>query len=308
VAALILSRPMPPDDYARELAALGFRHPCHTSLDGIDPASVRWLLAWRLKSGTVSQLPNLELIVCSAAGVEKLLSAQDLPPTLPIARVVDDLQALGMAQYVVHAVLDHLRLGALYRAQQAQRLWARHPVPTATASVLVLGLGPIGMRIARALVELGFDVAGWSRSARDLPGMRCHSGADGLRDALPRAQVLVCALPLTAETQGILDRDTLSALPRGALVINVARGGQLVEQDLVELLQSGHLGGATLDVQAREPLPADDLLWSAPNLTLTPHVAGQLSPSAVAAQFFAEIERREAGLPPLNPVNRQRGY
>lgn len=308
MAALILSRPMPPDVYARELAARGFGHPCHTSLDDADPAAVRWLLAWRLKTGIVSRLPNLELIMCCAAGVEKLLVAEDLPPELPIARVVDDVQALGMAQYVVHAVLDHLRQAPLCRAQQAQRVWTRHPVPTATPSALVLGMGPIGSRIATALAGLGFDVAGWSRSPRAARGVRSHVGADGLRQALPRAQVLVCALPLTAETRGILNRDTLSALPRGAFVVNVARGGQVVEPDLIELLRSGHLGGAALDVQEREPLPPDDPLWTAPNLTLTPHVAGQLMPGAVVGQFIVEVERRSAGLPPLNPVDRRRGY
>jgi phosphoglycerate dehydrogenase-like enzyme len=308
VSVLILSHPMPAQAYVRELAARGFGHPCHTSLAEADPASVRWLIAWRLGSGVVSRLPNLELIMCCAAGVDRLLAADDLPPDLPIARVVDDVQALGMAQYVVHAVLDHLRLAPLYRSQQARREWLRHSVPTATPAALVLGLGPIGRRVAAALLGLGFDVSGWSRTAHVLPGVRSHVGPTGLMEALAHAQVLVNALPLTAETRGILNRDTLSALPRGAFVVNVARGAHLVEPDLVELLRSGHLGGAALDVQQREPPAGDDPLWEAPNLTLTPHVAGQLTPAAVVEQFLVEVELRAAGLPPMNPVDPRRGY
>jgi glyoxylate/hydroxypyruvate reductase len=308
MAVLILSKPISPDAFAQALRERGFRHPIHTAIADADPAQVRWLMAWRLKSGVVSRLPNLELLMCCAAGVEKLLEADDLPPELPIARVVDDVQALGMAQYVVHAVLDHLRLAATYRAQQAQRDWTRHSVPTAERTVLVMGMGAIGRRIAKALADLGFDVSGWSRSGQQVPGVRIHGGADGLRQALPRSQVLVCALPLTAETRGIVDRGVLSALPRGAFFVNIARGGHVVESDLVELLRSGHLGGAAIDVQQREPLPADDPLWTAPNLTLTPHVAGQLAPGAVVDQFLLEVARREAGLPPMNPVDPRRGY
>ena len=126
MAVLILSKPMPPEPFAAELAARHFGHPVHTSIDAVDPAAVRWLIAWRLPEGLLPTLPNLELLFCCAAGVDKLVSVRDLPPTLPVSRVVDDSQALELAQYVVHAVLDHLRGAPRYRAQQTARQWTRH--------------------------------------------------------------------------------------------------------------------------------------------------------------------------------------
>ncbi|MCA3177394.1 MAG: NAD(P)-dependent oxidoreductase [Burkholderiaceae bacterium] len=309
MAALILSRPMPPEPFAEALRARGFPHPVHTTIDGDwDPASIRWLVAWRLPAGVLPRLPNLELLFNCAAGVDKLLATPDLPPGLPIARVADDAQAIELAQYVVHAALDHLRIAPRYRAQQAARDWTRHRAPAVGLPALVLGLGPIGMRIARSLATMGFVVSGWSRSPRDVPGIETFAGADGLAAALPRARVLVCALPLTPETTGLVDAALLARLPRGAFFVNIGRGGHVVEPDLIAALASGQLSGATIDVQAREPMPADDPLWDAPNLTLTPHVAGQLDPDTVMAQFAEEIERLGRGEPLRRPVDPVRGY
>ncbi len=309
MAALILSKPMPTEPFAQALRARGFPHPIHTTIDGDwDPASIRWLVAWRLPAGLLPRLPNLELLFNCAAGVDKLLATTDLPPGLPIARVADDAQATELAQYVVHATLDHLRLAPRYRAQQAARDWTRHRAPAVGVSALVLGLGPIGQRIARSLATMGFVVSGWSRSPRDVPGIRTLAGDDGLAEALPRARVLVCALPLTPGTTGLVDAALLARLPRGAFFVNIGRGGQVVEPDLLAALHDGQLGGAALDVQAREPMPADDPLWAAPNLTITPHVAGQLDPDTVMAQFVEEVERLGRGEPLRRPVDPARGY
>ena len=309
MAALILSKPMPTEPFAQALRARGFAHPIHTTIDGDwDPASIRWLVAWRLPAGLLPRLPNLELLFNCAAGVDKLLATPDLPPGLPIARVADAAQAIELAQYVVHAALDHLRLAPRYRAQQAARDWTRHRAPAVGVPALVLGLGPIGQRIARSLATMGFVVSGWSRSPRDVPGIETFAGDDGLASALPRARVLVCALPLTPRTTGLVDAALLARLPRGAFFVNIGRGGQVVEPDLLAALRSGQLAGAALDVQAREPMPADDPLWDAPNLTITPHVAGQLDPDTVMAQFVEEVERLGRGEPPLRPVDPARGY
>jgi phosphoglycerate dehydrogenase-like enzyme len=309
MALLILSKPMPPEHFAQALREQGWPHPIHTTIDGDwDPASIRWLMAWRLPAGVLPRLPNLELLYNCAAGVDKLLATPDLPPGLPIARVADGAQAVELAQYVVHAALDHLRLAPRYRAQQAARDWTRHRAPSVGIEALVLGLGPIGQTIARSLAALGFEVSGWSRTPRAIDGIRTFAGDDGLAAALPRARVLVCALPLTPQTTGLVDATLLARLPRGALFVNIGRGGQVVEPDLIAALASGQLGGATIDVQAREPMPADDPLWDAPNLTLTPHVAGQLSPVAVATQFAEEVARLERGEPLRQPVDRSRGY
>jgi glyoxylate/hydroxypyruvate reductase A len=308
MAVLILSKPMPPEPFAAELAARHFGHAVHTSIDAVDPAAVRWLIAWRLPEGLLPTLPNLELLFCCAAGVDKLVSVRDLPPTLPVSRVVDDSQALELAQYVVHAVLDHLRGAPRYRAQQAARQWTRHRALTVGRRALVLGMGGIGRRIALSLGALGFEVTGWTRSAHPVEGIATVHGEAGLRTALPRAEVLVCALPLTAQTAGIVNHATLSALPRGAFFVNIARGAHVVESDLVALLHSGHVGGAALDVQVHEPMPPEDPLWDAPNVTITPHVAGHLQPGAVIGQFIAELERQAAGLPLRHPVSHARGY
>ena len=309
MAVLILSKPMPSEPFAQALRGRGFAHPIHTALDGDwDPATIRWLIAWRLPPGLLPRLPNLELLFNCAAGVDRLLATPDLPPALPISRVADDAQALELAQYVVHATLDHLRLAPRYRAQQAARDWTRHRAPAVGTPALVLGLGPIGLTIARALAALGLRVTGWSRTPRDVPGLETTSGAEGLAAALPRARVLVCALPLTPQTTGIVDASVLGRLPRGAFFVNIGRGGHVVEPDLVAALESGHLGGAALDVQAREPMPADDPLWTAPNLAITPHVAGQLDPAAVVAQFVDEVGRLGRGEPLRHRVDPARGY
>lgn len=308
MSVLILSRPMPAEPFARALAARGFPHPVHVSLDEADPASVRWLIAWRLPAGVLSRLPRLELLFCPAAGVDKLLATADLPPDLPVSRVADPAQAQELAQYVVHAVLDHLRLGPRYRAQQAARDWTRHRSPVVGTTALVMGLGPIGITIARTLAMLGLRVTGWSRTERTLPDLATVHGAQGLAEALPGARVLVCALPLTAETTGLVDATLLARLPPGAFFVNIGRGGHVVEADLVAALRDGRLGGAAIDVQAREPLPPDDPLWTAPNLTLTPHVAGQLEPDAVIAQFVDEVVRLQRGEPLAQRVDPARGY
>ena len=308
MSVLIMSKPIPHDGFVTALRESGFPHPIHTSLDDVDPLSVRWLIAWRLPAGVLPKLPNLELLYCCAAGADKLLATPDLPASLPVSRVSDDAQAIELAQYVVHAALDHLRLAPLYRTQQAARDWSRHRSQSMGIPALVLGLGPIGIRIAQSLAVMGFKVSGWSRTPRELPGIQTFSGAEGLARALPQAKVLVCALPLTAQTTGLINADLLSKLPRGAIFVNIGRGGQVVEADLIAALESGQLGGASIDVQVNEPMAADDPLWSAPNLTLTPHVGGQLDPGAVIGQFIEAVDLQKQGKPLRQRVDAARGY
>jgi D-3-phosphoglycerate dehydrogenase/glyoxylate/hydroxypyruvate reductase A len=308
MSVLIMSKPIPHEGFVSALRDSGFPHPVHTSLDDVDPLSVRWLIAWRLPAGVLPKLPNLELLYCCAAGADKLLATPDLPASLPVSRVSDDAQAIELAQYVVHAALDHLRLAPLYRAQQAARDWSRHRSKSMGIPALVLGLGPIGVRIAQSLAMMGFEVSGWSRTPRELPGMKTYAGADGLAQALPRAKVLVCALPLTVQTTGIINADLIAKLPRGAIFVNIGRGGQVIEADLIAALESGQLGGASIDVQVNEPMAADDPLWTAPNLSLTPHVGGQLDPAAVIGQFIEAVDLLKQGKPLRQRVDAARGY
>lgn len=258
-------------------------------------APVQVLLGWRFPPALAGRLPRLRWVCASAAGVDKLLTPE-LPADVPVSRIVDPDQALGIAQYVAAVLLSRVRELPRYAAQQAQRQWLRHPMSAARQRVGVLGQGEVGREIGRVLAALGFEVQGWRRSSGPLV------------DFLSSCEVVVNALPLTPETEGIINARSIAAMPRGAYVVNIARGGHVVEADLVAALQSGHLGGAALDVQAHEPMAGDDPLWTAPNLLVSPHIAGQSSFDVVAEQFLAGLRALAAGQALPHPVDRQRGY
>ncbi len=290
-------------------APAGTPHAC-------DPQAVEAVLAWRLKPGALVPYPRLRVLCSTGAGVDKLLAVPDLPADLTVTRTVDPTQQLQIAQYVVACALSHLRELPRYRAQQAASHWARHPVrPLARCRIGVLGLGAVGLAIARAFLPLGCPVAGWTRSprsAQDLPaGLTAYagdSGDTGLPGLLAQSDVLVCALPLTPATHGLLNHATLAQLPAGACVINIGRGEQLVEADLRALLDSGHLAGAALDVFEREPPPPDNWVWQHPRVQATPHIAGEASADVVAQQLLDALRRARAGLPQPLGVDRRSGY
>lgn len=258
-------------------------------------ARVQVLLGWRFPPALAGRLPKLRWVCASAAGVDKLL-VSELPAGLPISRIVDPDQALGIAQFVAAAVLSRLRDLPLYQAQQLRRDWTRHPHSVARPRVGVLGFGEVGREIGRVLEALGFGVRGWRR----------NSGS--LLDFLAGCDIVVNALPLTPQTVGLLDAAAFAALPRGAYLVNIARGAHVVEADLIAALDAGHLAGAALDVQQHEPLPPEDPLWTATGVSITPHVAGQSLSSVVAAQFVAGLQALARGEPLPNPVDRARGY
>ncbi len=258
-------------------------------------AKVEFALAWRMPPVLLARLPALRWICATGAGVDKLVGA-DLPARVQVSRLVDAQQALGMAQYVAAMVLRQVRGLARYDAQQAQRQWLRQAQSAATERVLVLGRGEIGSAVGRCLQALGFEVQHW------------HSQAGALVTALATADVVVNTLPLTPTTTGLLDARAFAAMPRGAYLVNVARGGHVVEADLIAAVSSGHLAGAALDVQQQEPLPTDDALWSVPGITVTPHIAAQPSWRTVVEQFVRGLRCVQAGQQPPNLVDRARGY
>lgn len=276
---------------APELALL----PYSRSLDKAALASVEVVLGWRFPPEVAGQLPALRWVCSMAAGVDKLL-VPDLAPGVAVSRVVDPDQALGIAQYVVALAMNHVRQLPLYAAQQQQKQWRRHPMGAARSRVAVLGWGAIGREIGRVMQALGFEVSGW----------RSNSGP--LHELLARSEIVVNALPLTTQTEGLLDAAALAAMPRGAYLINIARGQHLVEADLIAAVRSGQLAGAALDVQMIEPMLADDPLWSEPGITITPHIAGQSSPDMVASQFIAGLRCLQRGSPLPNAVDRLLGY
>lgn len=272
-------------------------------------AEIEAALVWNHPPGALARCPNLRAVLSLGAGVNHILDDPALPAHVPVARIVDPSLAAGMAEYASLAVLRYHRNFDVYERLQRERHWKRLPIPVAARRrVGVLGLGEIGMACARAILALGFPVAGWSRTPKSLDGIASHAGPDGLARFLAATDILVCVLPLTAETRGLINRTTLAALPRGAFVINIARGAHVVEADLIAALDSGHIAGATLDVFADEPLPRDHPFWTHPQVTVTPHIAALTNPATAAEGVADNLRRLAEGRPLLHLVDRARGY
>ncbi len=297
-----------PDDWLPHLAAALPDETFRVHPDRGDPADIDIALIAKPPPGSLAGLPGLRLMCSLWAGVDGLLADPTLPPAL-LTRLVDPGMTAAMVETVLtHVLALHRRLPE-YRAQQAAGRWVQLDQPFARERrVGVMGLGELGAATARRLAEHGFDVAGWSRAPKSIPGIVCHAGAEGLPAFLARTEILILLLPLTAETRGIVNARILAQLPAGASLVNVARGGHVVDADLLAALDSGHLGHAVLDVFPAEPLPADHPYWRHPRVTMTPHVAAYSDPRSAAQSVAAEIRRFRAGLPPLHPVDRDRRY
>jgi glyoxylate/hydroxypyruvate reductase A len=273
-----------------------------------DPAEIEIALVWKAPPGELARYPNLKAILSLGAGIEWLVADPTLPE-VPIARMVDPSLSRTMSEYVLLAVLRHHREFDRFERAQRDRRWDfSFPPQAADHPVGIMGLGELGARAAQLLVAQGFPVLGWSRTAKAIAGVTSYAGRSELHAFLHRSAILVCLLPLTAETRGILDAETFASLPHGACVINVARGAHLVEADLLAALDSGHLAGATLDVFRTEPLPPDDPLWRHPKVLITPHVASYSLPAVAAEGVVDNIRRARAGQPLCHQVDRTRGY
>jgi glyoxylate/hydroxypyruvate reductase len=273
-----------------------------------DPTGVHYLATWQPPERLAERFPNLKLLFSTGAGVDQFDLAA-LPPSVSLVRMVEPGIVQGMVEYVLHAVLDIHRDRPAYRRLQAARQWMPLPVRTAAqCRVGVLGLGSLGQAVLQALRGLGFDCAGWSRSAHDIEGVPRFAGEAERAAFLGRSDILVCLLPLTDATRGFLDEALFGALPRGASLIHVGRGPQLVGADLLHALDDGHLAEAIIDVTDPEPLPADDPLWRHPRVQITPHIASATQPDSSAAVVLDNLRRYEAGLPLTGLVDRSKGY
>jgi glyoxylate/hydroxypyruvate reductase len=292
---LLLTDPMPSGVFSQALPGLELL-PYRRDLTDAELADVEVVLAWQVPDGVYARLPRLRWVCSVAAGVEKLLTS-DLLPHVPVSRIVDVDQAEGIAQFVVLMALRHARNLPRYEVQHLQKQWVRHPVAAVRSRVAVLGMGTMGSAIARLLSAVGFEVTGWSRRS-----------ALSLDSVLGQSDIVVCALPLTPQTQDILNARALALMPQAAYLINVARGGHVVEADLIAAVRSGHLSGAALDVQRREPMPADDALWDVPGITITPHIGAQSSVQTIAAQFREGLAALQQGSPLPRLVDRTAGY
>jgi len=277
--------------------------------DAGPPDEVLFVLSWKHPLGVMKQFPRLKCIASLGFGVDHILRDPDLPTGVPVTRIVDAAMVAAMSTYVLTAVLTHTRQFDHYRQDQTRKTWKpRTPKQPSDVRVGVMGLGHLGLDAARMLRALDFQVFGWSRTAKSIEGVTSFSGDEGLADFLSRSDILICLLPLTPATHGILNRQTLSKLPAGAYLINVARGEHLVEEDLLAAVEGGRLAGACLDVFRHEPLPESHPFWCHPQVTVTPHVASLTYPKDVAPQIIANYHRVRAGQPPQQVVDLKRGY
>ena len=273
-----------------------------------DRAAIDSALVWLPPPGLLAGLPGLQAVFYLAAGIDSALRDATLPD-VPVCRMVDASLTRTMSEFVLVQVLKYHRLLDRFAAQQCQARWRLSLPPGPSArTVGIMGMGVLGSDAARVLGRHGFRVKGWSRSVKLLEDVTTFDGADGLAPFLADLDVLVCLLPLTAETEGILNARTFAMLPKGARVINVARGPHLVETDLIDALDSGHLAHASLDVTGVEPLPSGHAFWRHPLVDLTPHAASYTRPESGAVLVAENLRRLRAGLPLLHVVDRARGY
>ncbi|HEX5454255.1 MAG TPA: glyoxylate/hydroxypyruvate reductase A [Stellaceae bacterium] len=274
-----------------------------------DRAAIEYALVWQPEPGLLASLPNLRLIVGLGAGVDHVLRDPAVPRHVPILRLVDPYMTDAMSEFVVLSVLRLHRQDLDYLAQQRGRAWReREQKNAAERPVGILGFGTLGQDAGAKLRALGFPVAGWRRDPKEIAGFPVFAGRDGLAALLARSEIIVCLLPLTAETTGILDAAAFARMPRGAAIVNAGRGGHLVEADLLAALDSGQLSGAVLDVFQDEPLPPSHPFWTHPRILVTPHIAAETHPPTAAPIIAEAIRRFEAGLPPANLIDPARGY
>ena len=273
------------------------------------PEDIEFAALWKAPAGVLSQFPNLKVVQSLGAGVEHIFDFQKLDPGIPVARIVDPQLSEDMWEYVLMLSLGHLKNTSLYFYQQLGKEWEQHRYKTINeTTVSFLGLGKIGSHVASKFAEIGFRTQGWSGSEKNIPNVKSFFGNNGLDDILAATDILVNILPLTPDTAGIINKTNLLKLKKGAYLINVGRGGHLVDGDLLELINEGHLSGAALDVFQEEPLPEKHPFWEHPNIVVMPHVAGLTNPKTAVSQMVENYERMKRGEELLNVVSHGRGY
>jgi glyoxylate/hydroxypyruvate reductase A len=276
---------------------------------GNDGAAADYAVVWTPAAELFERHTRLKAIFNLGAGVDALLAMPNLPKNVSVVRLGDAGMSVQMAEYVTHAVIRFTRELDRYENDTRELHWRlRKPTLRRDFPIAVLGLGVIGARVAQSLAGFEFPVFGWSRNARSIAGIECLHGEGGLDRALAQSRIVVCILPLTPDTDSILCRRNLEKLLPGGLVINVARGAHLVDEDLLALLDSGHLARAVLDVFREEPLPAEHPFWKHPAIVMTPHISARTLRAATLEQISEKIRRLEQGLPIEGIVDRMQGY
>jgi len=266
-------------------------------------------VVWKHPVGSLMNYPNLACIASFGAGVDFILDDPTLPKGVPITRVVDPMLASDMAEYVVSTIFSRLKNFRQYHHDQNSRAWKPKPYDRIQDHTIgIMGLGTLGIALAKDLIRIGFKTTGWANSAKPASSIPVFIGEKQKTEFLNQTTILVCLLPLTEATFGILNKDTLSQLPRGAYLINVARGGHLIDDDLIELINEGHLSGACLDVFHMEPLPKEHPFWKHPKIQITPHVASVSDPASVVPQLVENYDRLQEGEALCNVIDLLKGY
>jgi glyoxylate/hydroxypyruvate reductase A len=273
-----------------------------------DPKDIRYLAAWQAPDDLETLLPNLEVLFALSAGVDQL-DLDRLPTSLPVVRLLDPGITQGMCEYASFAVLSLHRDMLRYRQQQITRCWQAHLLkPAAQRRVGVMGLGMQAQQILATLQTFGFALSGWARSEHNIVGVDCFAGDEQLPAFLGQCDIVICVLPLTEQTKGILNRQLFHHLPKGAALVNMGRGGHLIEEDLLEALASGQLSAAVLDVLQQEPAPPEHPFWQHPQILLTPHIAAMTQPESAFGVLLDNIRRHQRGESMLGQIDRQRRY
>jgi glyoxylate/hydroxypyruvate reductase A len=274
-----------------------------------NPDDIDVCIIFRMPHGFLKPFKNLKMISTTGAGIDHYLLDPDLPRDIPLVRVVDADFGARMADYVLSWVLAYHREIPHFLANQKTHSWAYKPIRSANeVSVGVMGLGQMGTPTVDRLAYLGYRVSGWAKSQHQIKGAKCYAGEGGFTDFLKGTEILVNLLPLTKDTAGILCKSTFDRLPDGSIVITAARGGHLIEKDLIEALDNGRLRYATVDAFPKEPLPPDHPLWDHPKVFVTPHCSSTPSPETIVSAFVENVRRFRAGESLLNPVDHVKGY
>lgn len=306
MSVLVISPGRDPEVWARELRN---QHPGMNVFvypEAHDKEEVEFAVSWKHPRGIYKNYPNLKVIASMGAGVDHITSDPEIPEHIKITRVIDNDLSKDMSAFVLGLILDYLRNISFHHEN---RKWEPKKYKRiADVQVGIMGLGVLGTAVAKTLQLNGFNVLGWANSAHQLEGIKTFSGVAHLEEFLQQTSILVNLLPLTSLTENILNKGLFQKLPKGAYVINVARGEHLDEQDLLEMIDSGHLSGASLDVFRKEPLPEEHPFWSHPKIHITPHIASITNPKTVVPQIIENYERMTEEEELMNVVERQKGY
>jgi glyoxylate/hydroxypyruvate reductase A len=277
--------------------------------DGAAIAPCDYAVLFSPPAAMLADLAHVKAIFITGAGVDGIMKFNEALPDVPVVRLADVGMGIQMAEYVTHYVLRYFRRFDEYDVQARNGTW--QPLPQhqkADFSVGVMGAGVLGMHVLKALAPFGFPLRCWSRTPKEIDGVTSYAGMGQLDDFLAATRVLVCMVPLTSGTNNLLDRARLSKLPQGAYLINVARGALLAEPDLLTLIKSGHIAGATLDVFRNEPLPPPHPFWQEPRIVITPHISALTLRTESIEQMADKMKALAAGQPIADIVDRTQGY